>query len=83
MGMVSFLQKVADFQIWDNILPDEQLLKVEMIQPNSLDVSENDHNTTEGDRMRRVPRGKFSKLGKYKLVPQLQSRHGRVIQTFI
>ena len=83
MGMVSFLQKVADFQIWDNILPDEQLLKVEMIQPNSLDVSENDHNTTEGDRMRGIPRGKFSKLGKYKLVPQLQSRHGRVIQTFI
>lgn len=31
MGMVSFLQKVADFQIWDNILPDEQLLKVKMI----------------------------------------------------
>ena len=34
-----------------------------------------------GDRVRRVPRGKFGQLGRFKLVPQLHSWNGDFIIT--
>ena len=70
--MMSMHGKVADFQIWNEALTDDQLLK----------VTSSNHQVSEaetmmlGDRVPGVPPGQLSQLGKCKLVSQLQSWHG-------
>ena len=69
--MMSTHGKVTDFQMWDEILPDEQLLKVktETTAPVLRFL-------LPGDGLRRVSGGQPCQLGENQLVPQLKSRHG-------
>ena len=70
--MMSTHGKVTDFQMWDHVLPDEQLLKVKT-ETSSCSVLAFHF---PGDRLRRVSGGQPCQLGENQLVPQLKSRHG-------
>ena len=65
--MMSMHGKVADFQIWDQALPDDQLLKVVVCKPS--DIFNID--TMLGDCVSGFPQGQLPQLGKHKLVSQL------------
>ena len=66
--MMSMHGKVADFQIWNEALTDDQLLKV---TSSNHQVSETE-TMMLGDRMPGVPPGQLHQLGRREhLVPQL------------
>ena len=69
--MMSTHGKVTDFQMWDEVLPDEQLLKV--LEKNLAFLNSRffkDH------WLWRVPRGQPGQLGENQLVLELKSWHG-------